>query len=383
LVDGPRSNPNDIDLREEQLDIVKVFDQAGGRLLLVGEPGSGKTVLLYKIAEHLEQQHRKNASAPLPIVLNLSAWQQGSSVHSWMIDQLCDRVNGLGFPDPDLASDLIRSGRIAVLLDGLDEVPEAHRLDCLRALNDFLPGVLDGVPVVVTCRIGEFRDLVDRDSPIGLLDAREATPLSFADVRDNLRVLAKGNELTERQEAWQRIANRVHRTEGRLLRSALTSPLILTMAIEAPSLNPEQLLKLKSVDEIRSQVCRSSVEDAFSSAPPRALAWLKFVARNLVASTNDSVTFRMESLTPDQAPPWLGLVGGLVLGLVFGLFGGLGFGLVGGLGFGLVVGLVCGLVFGLVFDLVSAIRSDEVIVQASDFDLPLKQSIQPYLISIA
>ena len=138
LVDGPRSNPEVIDLRDDQLDIVNVFDQAGRRLLLVGEPGSGKTVLLYKIAEHLEQEHLKDPSRPLPVVLNLSAWEQGATVESWMIHQLCDRLSGLGFPDPVLALDLIRSGLFAVLLDGLDEVPEAHR--CL------LPPSLESVP---------------------------------------------------------------------------------------------------------------------------------------------------------------------------------------------------------------------------------------------
>lgn len=54
--------------------ILAVFDQLGGGLLILGQPGAGKTMLLLELARDLIRRAQRDPSQPIPIVLNLSSW---------------------------------------------------------------------------------------------------------------------------------------------------------------------------------------------------------------------------------------------------------------------------------------------------------------------
>ena len=56
-----------------KIEISEIFESLGeGRtLLIVGEPGAGKTVTLMKLAESLAEASRLSPTKPLPVVLNL------------------------------------------------------------------------------------------------------------------------------------------------------------------------------------------------------------------------------------------------------------------------------------------------------------------------
>lgn len=66
------------DLPEQELPsgtrITQVYDDSGGELLLLGEPGSGKTTLMLELARDLLERASKDDSHPIPVVFNLSSW---------------------------------------------------------------------------------------------------------------------------------------------------------------------------------------------------------------------------------------------------------------------------------------------------------------------
>ena len=54
--------------------IVDVFDEVKGALLILGEPGSGKTTTLLELARDLIARAEKDSTLPVPVVFNLSSW---------------------------------------------------------------------------------------------------------------------------------------------------------------------------------------------------------------------------------------------------------------------------------------------------------------------
>ncbi|MGQ9873604.1 hypothetical protein [Leptodesmis sp.] len=69
----------------------EVFNQIGGgrTLLILGEPGSGKTITLLKIAQTLIARAEENLNCLLPTVFNLSSWgSKQQTIKSWLVEEL-------------------------------------------------------------------------------------------------------------------------------------------------------------------------------------------------------------------------------------------------------------------------------------------------------
>lgn len=102
-----------------QEDIAPLFEQCGRRLLILGSPGSGKTMLLLRLAEPLLRQAEADANAPIPVVLNLSSWWRDRlPLDQWMVREaaVAYRIQ------PHVMRRWIRDEAVIPLLDGLDEV---------------------------------------------------------------------------------------------------------------------------------------------------------------------------------------------------------------------------------------------------------------------
>lgn len=357
FVTGDRSTPAAGRNQAESADgIVEAFERSGRRLLLVGAPGSGKTVLAYKIAEHLDRLNQSDPAQPLPIVLSLSTWTPGSTLSSWAIDQLCDPVVGLGLNDRNLAAWLLRSHRLALILDGLDEIGETNRPSCLAALNTHitaLPAPPAG-PLVVTCRRYEYEALTaGTDTPLGLLAALEPLPLDAAALDANLQALAEGNDLQPGDPRWLAYTRQTLDRPGAPALQALESPFLMALVADT-RFDPDQFHTGSDPATVSRQICAAKAADAFGPAAPEVERWITAIAKALKA--NNQTIFQLEHLTPPSGPRWLkalkglgvGLAGGASVGLIGQLGGGLGKQLFVALGVGVVVGLFGWLVAGLV-----------------------------------
>jgi hypothetical protein len=92
--------------------------------VLRGAAGMGKSVILQDIALNLAKivlaEPTKNR---VPIFLPLRHWAHGS-----LIDQLFDTVSSYSPVPHRTIQKLLREGRAAIILDGLDEMPERRRV---------------------------------------------------------------------------------------------------------------------------------------------------------------------------------------------------------------------------------------------------------------
>jgi DNA polymerase III delta prime subunit len=139
--------------------IAQIFKQTGGRLLILGDPGTGKSNLLHELARDLVREARDDIEHSIPIILSLARWTLGERIRTlqeWISDDLHD-LYGLTTSD---AMTLIRTDAIIPLLDGLDEVDESRRLRCVEAINSYQSDRSLG-RFAVCCRWEEYAQLMN------------------------------------------------------------------------------------------------------------------------------------------------------------------------------------------------------------------------------
>lgn len=119
----------------EKVSIIKVFDRLRGKLLILGNPGSGKTTTLLELLRCLLIRANKNPDEPIPILLNLSAWKQDyPDFSTWLIDRLQQQYK---IP-ADLGNYWLEKQELLPLLDGFDEVKSHRQLECLQDVNQLI-----------------------------------------------------------------------------------------------------------------------------------------------------------------------------------------------------------------------------------------------------
>jgi hypothetical protein len=335
--------------------IGEVFDMVGGGMLIVGAPGGGKTTLLLQLCDELLDRADRDPGRPIPVVVNLASWgSHRLPLGAWLVDELAD-----GYQVPRrIAAAWVEQDALALLLDGLDEVADAHRMACADAINAWRHehGL---VPVVVSGRTQELQALGPR---LRLEEAVELLPPSDAEVGRYLGYLdATGTPVTELRKA---IAT------DQELRLLLDSPLLLHVVVLAYHGRPAAALYAPgTVQQRQAWLWEAYVTRMFEQRPlgpahgytdKTAIEWLAWLARSL--QDRAQTEFYLDRLAPEWLPTpaqqrvlaAIGLAGGLVIGPVLGLaFGlmaaafGLSFGLVSGLVFGLIAGPAFGLVVGL------------------------------------
>jgi len=140
--------------------IIDVFERMGmgGALLILGEPGSGKTTSLLEFAEDRIAHAEQDIDLPIPVVLNLSTWRGGrQTLFDWLVEELWGKYR----VSKALSKDWISREKLLPLLDGLDEVREDRRESCIQAINQFIQ-MYGKTEVVVCSRIADYQRLKTR-----------------------------------------------------------------------------------------------------------------------------------------------------------------------------------------------------------------------------
>ncbi len=146
----------------------------GKRLSLIGEPGTGKTVQLLKIADWVLANN-----LGLPIWVSLAAVGR-KPLHQYLVeDWLREAASRLDAAPPEWVRELnqlLQSGRAWLLLDGADEMAVT---DPLATLARQLGAPLwKNVPVVLTCRVNVWDEL---GNPLSEFDTYKLLDLGDGD----------------------------------------------------------------------------------------------------------------------------------------------------------------------------------------------------------
>ncbi len=137
--------------------IVEIFKEANKRLLILGEPGSGKTTELLKLAQALGEAAENNSKEPIPFIFELSAWR-GERMLDWMVGEIVAQY-GL---NPKLCREWLIFDRIVPLLDGLDELGEERAKEAIRAIDALQADYHNQQKaLVICCRVKDYESITD------------------------------------------------------------------------------------------------------------------------------------------------------------------------------------------------------------------------------
>lgn len=184
-------------------------------LLVLGAPGSGKTILLLDLARLAIERAEHDYTLPIPVVFNLASWTIKQQVLTeWLVDELNDKY----YVARNVSRSWIEKNQLLLLLDGLDEVLTAAQNDCVQAINAFRAE--HKMPIVVCCRVEQYEALT---SHLQFQRALLVQPLTLAQIEDQLQNAA-GDKFAE-------LLSILH--QDRSLQEMAQNPLMLNTMVQA------------------------------------------------------------------------------------------------------------------------------------------------------
>ncbi|MBK8564917.1 MAG: NACHT domain-containing protein [Saprospiraceae bacterium] len=352
------------------------------RLLILGEPGAGKSILLLRFALRLLDMAEKDKNFPIPVLLDLASWKDPNQSFADWLEKNLPYMGGSFAVGKEEAKRLVASNALLPLLDGFDEIREEYRDSCFQQLMPYLDKLkaarLETLPEVIVCsRILEYT--VAKDAPV--FAALKIQPLTPADINEALRPLIKDNFIQAKrlQKALQ---------ENPALYPAISSAFFVHILLELYKQEQADFGTLdtaalqKAITQRYLQKELDNITDFPKDKTKRWLGWLAWMMKYI----SGRITFELIDLQPWWARKKysFGFITGSVIGLIlflafctlFGLIGSVGIALLGCLFMVwsndrikteeiillnikqvswkiiwpyLIFGLVLGLIFGLIF----------------------------------
>jgi formylglycine-generating enzyme required for sulfatase activity/class 3 adenylate cyclase len=184
--------PTGEDIKQVKLDSLQEAVNKYPCVILLGDPGCGKTTAFENLAYQFSDQSDK-----LPVPLHLSEFDSGMSLEDFIIQGWGGLLEAGHWGAKELAANIeeyLEAGKLFLLFDALNEMPlEGYRERCL-ALRQFIDQrSAQGNRFLVTCRI------LDYSEELTGLQRVEVQPLSDDKIQHFLQ-----NELLEKWQAlWQ------------------------------------------------------------------------------------------------------------------------------------------------------------------------------------
>jgi len=292
--------------------ISEVFDDVERSVLILGQPGSGKTTTLLTLVSELVARAEKQPALPIPVVFHLSSWvDPKQSLDTWLVNELNDKYR---IPKK-IGKDWLAHQRLLLLLDGLDEVKAEHRNICVEAINQF--GKETGLPgIVVCCRFEQYEELTVKLTLNGAICLRPLT-----DPQIDAYVEEAGPELAGLRTVLQ---------QDSVIKELARSPLMLNlMCLAYRDYEAENLTGRETPEDRSTHLFTTYIDEMFKKGGKTPLAYprertlsgLSWIARKL-SERNQSMLL-IEGLQPswlsNSKLRWMYLAGfSLVVGLLVG-----------------------------------------------------------------
>lgn len=281
-------------------EILREWDESTGRLVILGDPGYGKTVAALTLVAHINASGEPGASvAELFSLADWYRWQadhRGSPFGDWLAEQLT-----MSYPSDlpvEVSRQLVAERLILPVLDGLDEIPTMrHRRACVDEIDAYARRASPHRQFVLTCRATEYNELapdwVNAEWHIELAGLQPDQVDAILDAR------------TSGRTGWDIIRTR-HAAGNAVLGELFRSPLRLMIALEAyRDRDASELLDL-SVAQARGRLWElllSNTAERFRNATPAQVrGWLVFLAAGMRRTSRQRLMLHeLYLIDPDRA----------------------------------------------------------------------------------
>ncbi|MGQ0600820.1 MAG: NACHT domain-containing protein, partial [Anaerolineales bacterium] len=265
--------------------IIQVFDEMERALLILGAPGSGKTITLLELARDLLDRAEVDPAQPIPVVFNLSPWaEHRPPLIAWMVDELSSKYQ---IPRK-IGSAWLEAHDLLPMLDGLDEVRVEHRNACVEAINTYRQE--HGLAGLAVCSRDEDYEALTRK--LKLSSAIVIQQLTERQIDDWL--IASGEKLSGLRATLQ---------TDPVLQALARSPLMLSvMSLACEGMATETFASSGSIEAHRKHIFdayvqrmlkRRSADKGYTSE--QTVKWLAWLAKELLQRRQS--VFLIESLS--------------------------------------------------------------------------------------
>jgi hypothetical protein len=276
------------------MSILEVFDQPdiAGKLLILGNPGAGKTTTMLELGKGLIARAEQDVDFPIAVLFNLSNWEDSQlSIHDWLIAELKSRPF-CNIPER-ISQKLFQEKRLLPLLDGLDELSSERQELCVKAINQFVNHEHSPQYLVVCSRGEEYSNYTEQLKLNGAIYLRNLT---------NEQVQAYFSQV-KRTDLWE-----VLQKDKTLLNLVHTPFWLSILVLSSQELQIGDYSALGSTEAqltwlldsyMRQMFARQLKNDPYNKqepTPEKAESWLIWIAQRL--SQNSQTEFLIESLQP-------------------------------------------------------------------------------------
>jgi hypothetical protein len=309
------------------------------RLVVLGEPGSGKTMLMVRLV--LDLLERRSKGDVVPVLLSAASWNPlAQGFHSWVRSQLLIAHPALAAPcasgdeRTSRVDALLQARLIMPILDGFDELPAGVRGQVISRVNGELK---PGERLVMTSRTTEYRAATRPAVGVEITLAAAAVELCPVDLQDVIDYLRQSSGGPRHASRWDNVF--IELTRSRALAHVLSSPLMVGLARAIYNKRPDELTvgRLPDPADLCTFTTRESIEghllDAFIPAayrsvngsgpiscewnPERAERWLSFFADYLERVVREPALSWWDLNI--ASPAMTNLASGIIAGIAAGL----------------------------------------------------------------
>jgi len=164
-------------VRQEQVPGLKAVERYA-KLMVLGKPGAGKTTFLQYLAIQCNQGHFQSGSVPIFIRLKNFAEDALDEGNFSLLNYINQEFSRSGVSEQDVET-LLNHGKTLILLDGLDEVPEAASDEVIKQIRKIAEKYYKN-QLIITCRIAAQEYRFQGFTEVEIADFKPAQIENFA-----------------------------------------------------------------------------------------------------------------------------------------------------------------------------------------------------------